>query len=78
MLKSMLHRILVLTILIGQFNYGNATEGMWVPSMIKKLVGDEMQSMGMKVSVDDLYAINKSSIKDAVVHFNGGCTSKTD
>lgn len=75
MLKSMLHRILVLTILIGQFNYGNATEGMWVPSMIKKLVGDEMQSMGMKVSVDDLYVINKSSIKDAVVHFNGGCTS---
>ena len=75
MLKSMLHRILVLIISIGQFNHGNATEGMWVPSMINKLVGDEMQSMGMKVSADDLYAINKSSIKDAVVHFNGGCTS---
>ncbi|GAB5539651.1 MAG: S46 family peptidase [Salibacteraceae bacterium] len=52
-----------------------ATEGMWVPNMIKQLVGDEMQAMGMKISPEDLYAVNSSSIKDAVVHFNGGCTS---
>jgi len=53
----------------------HATEGMWVPSMIKKLVGDDMAAMGMKISPEDLYAINQSSIKDAVVHFGGGCTS---
>ena len=53
----------------------SATEGMWIPSMIKSLVGDDMQAMGMKISPEDLYAINQSSIKDAVVHFNGGCTS---
>jgi len=43
--------------------------------MIKQLVSDDMASMGMKISADDLYSINHSSIKDAVVHFNGGCTS---
>lgn len=52
-----------------------ATEGMWVPNMIKQLVGDDMKAMGMKIDPRDLYAINESSIKDAVVHFNGGCTS---
>ena len=53
----------------------SATEGMWIPSMIKSLVGDDMQAMGMKISPEDLYAINQSSIKDAVVHFDRGCTS---
>jgi hypothetical protein len=52
-----------------------ATEGMWIPSMIKQLVEDDMQNMGLKISAEDLYSINHSSIKDAVVHFNGGCTS---
>lgn len=52
-----------------------AHEGMWIPSMIKSLVEDDMKAMGMKVSAADLYAINQSSLKDAVVHFNGGCTS---
>ena len=53
----------------------SATEGMWIPSMIKSLVSDDMAAMGMKISAEELYAINQSSVKDAVVHFNGGCTS---
>jgi hypothetical protein len=52
-----------------------AHEGMWIPSMIKSMVEGDMKAMGMKISAEDLYAINQSSIKDAVVHFNGGCTS---
>ena len=53
----------------------SATEGMWIPSMIKSLVSDDMAAMGMKISAEELYAINQSSVKDAVVHFYGGCTS---
>jgi hypothetical protein len=53
----------------------SAAEGMWIPSMIKSLVSDDMAAMGMKISAEELYAINQSSVKDAVVHFNGGCTS---
>ena len=52
----------------------SATEGMWIPSMIKSLVSDDMAAMGMKITDEELYAINQSSMKDAVVHFNGGCT----
>jgi len=65
--------LLVISVLLLQSSH--ATEGMWVPSMIKQLVGDDMAAMGMKIDPSDLYAINQSSIKDAVVHFNGGCTS---
>ncbi|GAB4380277.1 MAG: S46 family peptidase [Salibacteraceae bacterium] len=54
---------------------GWAVEGMWVPTMIKAMIEDDMRNMGMHISAEDIYSINKSSIKDAVVHFNGGCTS---
>lgn len=67
--------ILSLIVLFSTISNVYATEGMWIPSMIKSLVADDMKAMGMKISAEDLYAINQSSIKDAVVHFNGGCTS---
>lgn len=68
-------RSILLIVSILLLHTTHATEGMWVPSMIKQLVGDDMKAMGMKIDPTDLYAINQSSIKDAVVHFNGGCTS---
>lgn len=66
--------VVSLAITILSFN-AIAHEGMWIPSMIKSMVEGDMKAMGMKISAEDLYAINQSSIKDAVVHFNGGCTS---
>ena len=50
--------------------------GMWVPSLLKGMNESEMKSLGMKMSVADIYDVNKSSLKDAVPHFNGGCTSE--
>jgi hypothetical protein len=52
-----------------------AEEGMWLPMLLKQLEGD-MQKNGLKLSAEDIYSINKSSLKDAVVHFNGGCTGQ--
>ncbi len=52
-----------------------AHEGMWIPSLLKALEGD-MQSMGLRLSSEDIYSINKSSLKDAIVHFGGGCTAE--
>lgn len=66
---------IILLLLLTVSLRGFAHEGMWIPSLIKSMVEDDMKAMGMKISAEDLYAINKSSIKDAVVHFNGGCTS---
>lgn len=50
--------------------------GMWIPSLLKGMNESEMQSLGMKMSIQDIYDVNNSSMKDAVPHFNGGCTSE--
>ena len=50
--------------------------GMWVPSLLKGMNEQEMKSLGMKMSVEDIYNVNNSSLKDAVPHFNRGCTSE--
>jgi hypothetical protein len=52
-----------------------ADEGMWIPMLIGKNY-DEMVKMGLKLSKEDLYSINKSSVKDAVIQFGGGCTGE--
>ena len=49
-----------------------AEEGMLIPSVLTA-VESSMQAMGMKLSAKDIYDINHSSLKDAIIHFNGGC-----
>ncbi|MDD2419554.1 MAG: S46 family peptidase [Bacteroidales bacterium] len=55
--------------------YAKADEGMWLPVLIKERIAD-MQSKGFKLSAEDLYSINQASLKDAIVHFGGGCTGE--
>ena len=50
--------------------------GMWIPSLLKGMNETEMKSLGMKMSIEDIYDVNNSSLKDAVPHFNGGCSSE--
>ena len=50
--------------------------GMWIPSLLEGMNETEMQNLGSKLSARDIYDINNSSLKDAIVHFNGGCTSE--
>ena len=52
----------------------HADEGMWLPMLLKQLNEGEMQSMGMKMSAEDIYSVNQSSLKDAVVMYGSGCT----
>ena len=52
-----------------------ADEGMWIPMLIGKNY-DEMQRLGLKLTADDLYNANHSSLKDAIVQFGGGCTAE--
>ena len=53
-----------------------AGEGMWLPFLLKALNEAEMKSMGMKMSAEDIYSVNRGSLKDAVVHFGGFCTAE--
>jgi len=65
---------LVALILAGVYQV-RADEGMWLPSEILKKIKD-IQSQGFKLSAEDIYSVNKSSLKDAVVRFGGGCTGE--
>lgn len=53
-----------------------AREGMWLPQLLAQLNYSEMQRMGLQISAEDIYSVNQSSLKDAIVHFNGGCTGE--
>jgi hypothetical protein len=53
-----------------------ADEGMWFLMFIERLNHRDMQKMGLQLSTEEIYSINNSSLKDAVVQFNGGCTAE--
>lgn len=53
-----------------------ADEGMWLPLLLKGKTMNEMKKKGFKLSAEDLYSVNHSSIKDAIVIFGGGCTGE--
>ena len=67
--------LLTLTTIILFSTISRADEGMWIPALLQKNEA-EMQAMGMKITADDIYSINHSSMKDAVVLFGGGCTGE--
>lgn len=50
--------------------------GMWIPSLLEGMNEQEMASLGSKLTAKDIYDVNNSSLKDAIGHFNGGCTSE--
>lgn len=50
--------------------------GMWIPSMLQGMNESEMKNLGMKIRAEDIYSINKSSIKDAVPQFDNMCTAE--
>jgi hypothetical protein len=56
--------------------YSNAGEGMWIPSLLKQFNIEDMQEKGFRLSAEEIYSINHSSLKDAVVIFGGGCTGE--
>ena len=67
----------VFIILIAGFGLKvRADEGMWVLPLIEKLNIGKMTELGFKLSAEDIFSLNKASVKDAVVHFGGGCTGE--
>ena len=56
-------------------NSARADEGMWIPMLIGKNY-EQMKKQGFKLTAEDLYSANKSSLKDAIVHFGGFCTGE--
>ena len=69
-------RILIIGLCILTLSRVYAGEGMWLPLLLQQLNEADMKAMGMKMSAEDIYSVNKGSLKDAVVLFGGGCTAE--
>ena len=67
--------LLVLSFLLMTLKV-SADEGMWLLPYLNKLNVKAMKSKGLKLKVEDIYSVNQSSLKDAIVIFGGGCTGE--
>lgn len=68
-------RLLIALLGVILFTPAKADEGMWIPMLIGQNF-QQMQKLGWKGTAEDIYSVNKSSMKDAIVHFGGGCTAE--
>lgn len=68
--------VLALLMLLAVPVLVRADEGMWLPMLLEKLNEKDMQKSGLKLKAEDIYSVNKSSLKDAIVQFGGGCTGE--
>ncbi len=72
-MKKYLLTLLFSVSLIGKIL---ADEGMWLPLLLGQQVYNDMVKKGLKLTKEQLYQINKPSLKDAIIIFGGGCTGE--
>ncbi|MDR2206311.1 MAG: S46 family peptidase [Flavobacteriaceae bacterium] len=69
-------KIFLLLVFLTSFLQMKADEGMWLLMLIKRLNGVDMQKEGLHLTPEEIYSVNSSSMKDAIVQFAGGCTAE--
>ena len=71
-MKRIFALLVALTVSLGAM----ADEGMWLLPLIQQMNKKDLKAAGCKLTPQEIYSINKSSLKDAVVQFGGGCTGE--
>ena len=69
-------KLFVTLVLAASLLKAHADEGMWLPMLLGQQVYNDMVKKGLKLTKEQLYSINKSSLKDAILIFGGGCTGE--
>ncbi|HSN59405.1 MAG TPA: S46 family peptidase, partial [Ferruginibacter sp.] len=69
-------KLFIMLVLATSLFKARADEGMWLPMLLGQQVYNDMVKKGLKLTKEQLYSINKSSIKDAIIIFGGGCTGE--
>ena len=70
-------KILCSLAILATFAFGaRADEGMWLLPLLEQMNGKAMADLGCRLTPDQIYSINHSSLKDAIVQFGGGCTGE--
>ncbi|MBO4757193.1 MAG: S46 family peptidase [Bacteroidales bacterium] len=70
--KALLSLAATLTLTAG----ARADEGMWLLPLLQKMNAGAMAELGCRLTPEQIYSINNTSLKDAIVHFGGGCTGE--
>ncbi|MCF6367115.1 MAG: S46 family peptidase [Bacteroidales bacterium] len=78
MIKKFFAVLLVFTLILNtNVKADGDDEGMWLPMLVQKLNMQKMQAMGLKLTAEDIYSVNKGSLKDAVIALDhGSCTGE--
>ena len=71
-MKRIITIIMSLTLCISTW----ADEGMWMLPLLQKMNAKAMKDLGCELTPKQIYDINNSSLKDAIVQFGGGCTGE--
>ena len=69
-------RIFLFATFLLSFLQVRADEGMWLLMLIKRLNSVDMEKEGLRLTPEEIYSVNNSSLKDAIVQFGGGCTAE--
>ncbi|NML20186.1 S46 family peptidase [Pseudoflavitalea sp. G-6-1-2] len=69
-------KFLVTIVLCMSLFRSMADEGMWLPMLLGQQVYNDMVKRGLKLTKEQLYSVNKASIKDAIIIFGGFCTGE--
>jgi hypothetical protein len=68
--------VILAVFLLGSTFTAKADEGMWLPLFVERLNYVDMQKMGLQLTPEEIYSVNHSSLKDAIIIFGGGCTGE--
>ncbi len=74
----MIKKSLILAALLAIISVSpiKADEGMWLPMLIQRLNQRDLQEMGLQLTPEEIYSVNNSSLKDAIVSMGGFCTGE--
>jgi hypothetical protein len=68
-------KLLSCVVLIGMALHAWADEGMWLPMLVKRLNAEDLQKAGCKLTPEEIYDVNNSSLKDNIIHLEF-CTAE--
>jgi len=66
--------LIYFVLVFGGFHQLRGDEGMWLPLLMDEIHWEDMRTKGLKISPEEIFSMNQASLKDAVIHFGGGCT----
>ncbi len=69
-------KVLFMLALLGTMWTARADEGMWLLPYLQKMNIKQMRAEGCRLTAEDIYSMNNSSLKDAIIVFGGGCTGE--